>query len=238
MSQASATSRAEIHHSHRDVTGGWLRPAVFGAMDGLVSNSALVAGVAGGSDTRHAVLLAGFAGLAAGSFSMAAGEYISVASQAELARAEIDVERNELLTNPQAEQDELAGLYVARGVEPALAREVAAQLSRDPRQALAVHVREELGLDADELPSPVLAAGSSFVSFSLGAFLPVLPYLLGAGLLVSVLVTLAALFVGGALVARVTARSWAFTGGRQLALGGAALAVTYAVGQAVGSVAG
>ena len=207
-------------------------------MDGLVSNSALVAGVAGGSDTRHAVVLAGLAGLAAGAFSMAAGEYISVASQSELARAEIAVERDELAAHPEAEQDELVGLYVARGVEPDLARAVAAQLSRDPRQALAVHVREELGLDADGLPSPVLAAGSSFVSFSIGAFLPVLPYLLGAGLLASVLVTLAALFLGGTVVARVTARSWTSGGARQLALGGAALAVTYAVGQAVGSVAG
>jgi VIT1/CCC1 family predicted Fe2+/Mn2+ transporter len=230
--------RAETTDHHRDVTGGWLRPAVFGAMDGLVSNSALVAGVAGGSDARHTVLVAGLAGLVAGAFSMAAGEYISVASQSELAQAEIEVERQELLAHPGPEQEELARIYMARGVEPQLARQVAAQLSRDPAQALEVHVREELGIDPDELPSPVVAAGSSFVSFAVGAVLPVLPYLLGAGLLASVLVTLVALFVGGAVVARVTARAWWYSGARQLILGGAALGVTYLVGGLVGGVAG
>lgn len=235
---SEATARAEIHHSHRDVSGGWLRPAVFGAMDGLVSNAALVAGVAGGSGTRHGVLLAGAAGLVAGAFSMAAGEFISVSAQSDLARAEIEVERAELASNPGAERRELAELYIARGVEPELAHRVVDQLSRDPEQALAVHVREELGLDAADLPSPLLAAGSSMLSFALGAILPLLPYLLGLGLAGSVLVTLVALFAGGALVARVTARSWWSSGSRQLVLGGAALAVTYAVGQAVGAVTG
>jgi VIT1/CCC1 family predicted Fe2+/Mn2+ transporter len=233
-----SSTGAEVHHTHRDVSGGWLRPAVFGAMDGLVSNAALVAGVAGGSSTHHTVLLAGLAGLAAGSFSMAAGEYISVASQAELALAEIEVERRELVANPRGERMELVELYVARGVDRDIARTLVEQLSRDPEQALAVHVREELGLDADDLPSPQLAAASSFVSFALGAALPVLPYVLGAGLVVSVLVTLVALFAGGAVVAQVTARPWWFSGLRQLLLGGAALALTYAVGQAVGGVAG
>ncbi|RKS84244.1 VIT1/CCC1 family predicted Fe2+/Mn2+ transporter [Motilibacter peucedani] len=233
-----ARTGPEVHHTHRDVSGGWLRPAVFGAMDGLVSNAALVAGVAGGSSARHAVLLAGLAGLCAGAFSMAAGEYISVASQSELAQAEIEVERAELAANPRGERLELVEVYVARGVDRELARQVVDQLSRDPEQALAVHVREELGLDADALPSPLLAAGSSFVSFALGAVLPVLPYLLGAGLAASVLTTLVALFAGGAVVAQVTARPWWFSGSRQLVLGGAALALTYAVGQAVGGVAG
>src|SRR5918993_3246323 len=118
----------EIHHEHRDVTGGWLRPAVFGVMDGLVSNLALIAGVAGGGGSTGTVALAGFAGLVAGAFSMAAGEYTSVASQTELTRAEIAIERAEITKRPEAELAELTELYEARGVEPTLARDVAEQL--------------------------------------------------------------------------------------------------------------
>jgi VIT1/CCC1 family predicted Fe2+/Mn2+ transporter len=226
-------------HTHRDVNGGWLRPAVFGAMDGLVSNFALMTGVAGGDVSTRTVVVTGLAGLAAGAFSMAAGEYTSVASQRELVEAELAVERRELLSNPQAELNELAGLYVARGVEPELAHEVARQLSADPERALEVHAREELGVDPGELPSPLLAAASSFVSFALGALLPVLPFLLGAGRLwPSVLLALAGLFGCGAAVARVTARSWWFSGLRQLALGAAAGGVTYVLGALIGSAVG
>ena len=123
---------ARVAHEHADVTGGWLRPAVFGAMDGLVSNFALIAGVAGGGVDRTVIVLAGLAGLAAGAFSMAAGEYTSVAAQAELAEAEIAVEREELRTNAAAEERELAAMYVDRGLDPDLAAEVARQLHRDP----------------------------------------------------------------------------------------------------------
>jgi VIT1/CCC1 family predicted Fe2+/Mn2+ transporter len=228
-----------VLHDHRDVTGGWLRPAVFGAMDGLVSNFALIAGVAGGSDNPRVVGLAGLAGLAAGAFSMAAGEYTSVAAQSELAQAEIEVEREELRKRPQAEQQELAELYVSRGVEPGLAREVARQLSVDEEQALQVHAREELGLDPYDLPSPVVAAGSSFLSFALGAVLPLLPYLLGAAsLLPSLVLALVGLFLCGVLVSRVTARTWWYSGTRQLALGAAAAGVTYVFGTLVGGSAG
>jgi VIT1/CCC1 family predicted Fe2+/Mn2+ transporter len=228
--------RAEIHHEHRDVTGGWLRPAVFGAMDGLVSNFALIAGVSGGRVHHQVIVLTGLAGLAAGAFSMAAGEYISVASQAELAQAEIEVERRELQHSPEAEELELAQLYEARGLSAELAKEVARQLSRDPEEALGIHAREELGVDPDDLPSPLLAAGSSFLSFAVGAFLPVLPYLLGATSLwpAAVLAALG-LFGAGALVSRVTARSWWYGGLRQLILGGAAAAITFAVGSLIGS---
>lgn len=226
----------EIHHQHRDVTGGWLRPAVFGAMDGLVSNFALIAGVAGGQAAQEVVVLAGLAGLAAGAFSMAAGEYISVASQSELAAAEIAVERHELINNPRAEQTELAGLFEARGVAPDLAAEVARQLSRDPEEALEIHAREELGLDPGRLPSPVVAAVSSFASFAAGALLPVLPYLLGAASLWPAAVLAAVgLFTAGAVVSRVTARTWWFSGLRQLLLGGAAAVLTYAVGALIGT---
>ena len=120
------------NHTHRDVNGGWLRPAVFGAMDGLVSNLALMTGVSGGAVGQHTVVLSGLAGLAAGAFSMAAGEYTSVASQRELVEAELDVERRQLRKHPADEEAELAALYESRGVEPGLAREVARQLSQDP----------------------------------------------------------------------------------------------------------
>ncbi|GGU83861.1 membrane protein [Streptomyces albospinus] len=225
------------NHTHRDVNGGWLRPAVFGAMDGLVSNLALMTGVAGGAVSQQTIIITGLAGLAAGAFSMAAGEYTSVASQRELVMAELDVERTQLSRHPKDEQAELAALYESRGVEPELARQVAEQLSRDPEQALEIHAREELGIDPSDLPSPAVAAVSSFGSFALGALLPVLPYLLGASALwPAVLLALAGLFGCGAVVARVTARSWWFSGLRQLALGGAAAGVTYALGALFGTV--
>lgn len=226
------------NHTHRDVNGGWLRPAVFGAMDGLVSNLALMTGVAGGSVSQQTIVITGLAGLAAGAFSMAAGEYTSVASQRELVEAELDVERRELRKHPKDEERELAELYEARGVEPELAREVARQLSRDPEQALEIHAREELGIDPGDL-LPAVAAVSSFGSFALGALLPVLPYLLGATVLwPALLLAMIGLFACGAVVAKVTARSWWFSGLRQLALGGAAAGVTYALGSLFGAAVG
>jgi VIT1/CCC1 family predicted Fe2+/Mn2+ transporter len=225
-----------VGHEHADVTSGWLRPAVFGAMDGLVSNFALIAGVAGGSGDRSVVILAGLAGLAAGAFSMAAGEYSSVAAQAEHAEAEIAVEREELLRNPSGEQAELADKYVKRGLDPELADEVARQLHRNPETALDVHTREELGVTPDDLPSPRLAALSSFLSFAVGALIPVLPYLLGAtALWPAAVVSLLGLFVCGAVVTRVTSRRWWYGGLRQLVLGAAAATLTYAFGNAVGT---
>ncbi|MFG2221667.1 VIT1/CCC1 transporter family protein [Streptomyces sp. NPDC048644] len=227
------------NHTHRDVNGGWLRPAVFGAMDGLVSNLALMTGVAGGAVSQQTLIITGLAGLAAGAFSMAAGEYTSVASQRELVLAELDIERGELRAHPKDERDELAALYESRGVEPGLAGQVADQLSKDPEQALEIHAREELGIDPSDLPSPMVAAVSSFGSFALGALLPVLPYLLGASALwPAVLLALLGLFACGAVVARVTARSWWFSGLRQLALGGAAAGVTYILGTVFGTVVG
>jgi VIT1/CCC1 family predicted Fe2+/Mn2+ transporter len=228
----------ETGHEHGDVTGGWLRPAVFGAMDGLVSNFALIAGIVGGTDGDHSheVILAGLAGLAAGAFSMAAGEYTSVASQAEYTRAEIEVERREIRLNPKAEQAELAQMYVDRGIDPELAEAIATQVHLDPETAVAVHAREEFGADPENLPSPLLAAGSSFVSFALGAALPLLPFLLGASsLLPAMIISLLALFGCGALVSRVTVRSWWYGGLRQLMLGGAAAGLTYLIGHLVGA---
>jgi VIT1/CCC1 family predicted Fe2+/Mn2+ transporter len=223
-------------HTHRDVNGGWLRPAVFGAMDGLVSNFALIAGMDGGTSSGSKfIVLAGLAGLAAGAFSMAAGEYTSVASQRELAHAEIEVERKEIKKHPVDEEIELAETYRAKGLDPDLASKVAKQFHADPDQALEEHVREELGIDPDDLPNPVVAAASSFVCFGVGAFIPLAPYLLGAGTVVpSLILALTALFVCGAVVSRVTSRSWWYSGLRQLLLGAAAAALTYFVGTLVG----
>lgn len=233
---SAAAGQPEIHHQHRDVTGGWLRPAVFGGMDGLLSNFALIAGVAGGGVSVAAITLTGFAGLVAGAFSMAAGEYTSVASQGELARAEIAIEQAELAERPDAELDELTLLYERRGVDPDLARAVAGQLSRDPDQRWRIHAREELGIDPDALPSPWTAAFSSFVSFALGALLPVLPYLVGIGSLgVSAGLAGVGLFGAGAFTSRFTNRGWLYSGLRQLVLGAGAAAVTYGVGSAFGA---
>lgn len=227
---------SEHHHGHRDVTGGWLRPAVFGFADGLVSNTALIAGVAGGGVSPRAVLLTGVAGLAAGAFSMATGEYVSVASQAELTRAEIEIEKAEISRVPQAEEAELAERYRSRGVDEETARAVARQLSADPEQAWRIHAQEELGVDPDDLPSAWVASGSSFLAFSIGAIVPLLPYLWGARtLLLPVLLAAVALFLAGATVSRFTNRGALFSGVRQLALGGLAAFVTHLVGQLVGS---
>jgi VIT1/CCC1 family predicted Fe2+/Mn2+ transporter len=230
--QASADSKSsEIHHAHRDVSGGWLRPTVFGMMDGLVSNFALIIGFAGGHAERTTVVLAGLAGLVAGAGSMATGEYVSVQSQNESTRAEVAIEKHELEHNALAELDELAQSYEARGVDPDLARRVAEQLSRDPAQALLIHAQEELGVDPNQLPSPRTAAVSSLLSFSLGALLPVLPYLLGADTVIySLIVSAVGLFVAGALTARFTVRGWLFSGNRQLLLGAFAAAITYGAG--------
>lgn len=231
-----STETPAINHEHADVTGGWLRPAVFGAMDGLVSNFALIAGVAGGGASRQVVILAGLAGLSAGAFSMAAGEYTSVASQAENAEAEIAKEREELRSNPEGEMAELAAMYVERGVDPELAEEVSRQIHRDPENAINVHTREELGVTLEDLPSPVLAAVSSFLSFALGAIIPVMPYLLGSDeLLPGIVVSLVGLFAAGAVVTRFTSRSWWFGGIRQLVLGAIAAALTYGIGNLVGA---
>ncbi|MEO3780449.1 VIT1/CCC1 transporter family protein [Micromonospora sp. B11E3] len=228
--------QAEYHQHHRDVTGGWLRPAVFGVMDGLVSNGALIAGVAGGGGDTRTIVLTGLAGLVAGACSMATGEYTSVASQSELTRAEIARERRELAIRPAEEQAELAAVYRARGLDPELADQVAEQLSRDPAHALQVHVREELGVDPDDLPSPLVAAGSSFAAFALGAFVPVLPFLIGLGsLTVALVLTAVALFAAGAAVAKLTAVSLWFGGLRQLGLAAFAAAVTYGIGHLIGA---
>jgi vacuolar iron transporter family protein len=239
LSTERARPHPDINHHHRDVTGGWLRPAVFGAMDGLVSNLGVISGVTGGDIGHTAVLLAGFAGLVAGALSMAAGEYVSVASQTELARAEIETERIELERAPHAEMQELAELYEARGLEPDLAMAVAQALSRDPESTLEVHVREELGIDPNDLPSPVVASGSSFVAFAVGAAVPLLPFIFGATVLwPSFILCVMGLFACGAAVSRVTTRSWWYSGTRQALIGAGVAVVTFFIGYLVSLVVG
>jgi vacuolar iron transporter family protein len=245
MTAASDTDSTAPGHEHRDVSGGWLRPAVFGAMDGLVTNVSLIAGVGAGvgaamggsASASHIIILTGLAGLAAGAFSMATGEYVSVSSQNELVAAEVRKERHELEVHPEAERAELAAAFEQWGVEPELAAQAAQQVSANTEHALGVHVREELGVDHQDLPSPVTAAAASLITFAVGALIPLLPYLLGYDSLAAAL-GLAALaaFLGGGLVARLTDRPFLRGAVRQLLLGVLAAGVTYLIGRLVGTI--
>jgi VIT1/CCC1 family predicted Fe2+/Mn2+ transporter len=231
--------RAEAHgRQHKDVSGGWLRPAVFGAMDGLVTNVSLISGVGGGGGSRHALVLAGLAGLAAGALSMATGEYVSVSSQNDLITAEVGKERHEHETNPDEERGELAAAFTRQGVDQHLAEQVAAQISAHPEHALSLHLREELGVDHNQLPSPLTAASASLVTFAAGALVPLLPYLAGFSSLTAALVLAAlAAFIGGGLVARITDQSFLRGALRQTALAATAAGLTYLIGILVNSLA-
>ncbi len=217
---------------------GTLRAVIFGVSDGLVSNLSLVMGVAGASSGNPSfILLAGIAGLLAGAFSMAAGEYISMQSQRELFERQIALERAEMEAMPEEEEAELAASYRAKGFTPDEAGRIAHRIFEDPDQALDMLVREELGLDPDELGSPWGAAAGSFVAFALGAVIPVIPYLFGGGtavLAVSLGLSLVALFGVGAAVSLLTGRGMIFSGFRQLGIGLAAALVTYAIGSLIG----
>jgi VIT1/CCC1 family predicted Fe2+/Mn2+ transporter len=229
--RADAHGPVEGGHHHRDVSGGWLRPAVFGAMDGLVTNVSLIAGVGGGGASAHIIVLTGLAGLAAGACSMAAGEFVSVSSQNELIQSEVDKERLELEHNAAAEQAELAAMLRHRGVSPATARQAAAEISAHPEKALAVHALEELGIDPGELPSPLVAAGASLASFAIGALIPLIPYLGGLDVLGFALgLAAVAAVAGGGMVARLTARPFWRGAVRQLLLGAGATGITYLIG--------
>jgi len=222
-------------HRHHDVSGGWLRPTVFGAVDGLVTNASLIAGLGGGRVSAETIVLTGVAALVAGAFSMGTGEYISVTNQNELVNAEVALERKMLAQFPAAEQDELAGYFREYGADPETAARMAAAVSRDPGTALRVHTREELGIDPSELPSPVLAGAASLLAFSLGALVPLLPYLFGLTQLgASLGITAVALITGGMVVGRLTGRPAARSGLRQLLLGAMAIAVTFGVGSLIG----
>ena len=228
---------AEVGGRHQNVAGGFLRAAVFGVNDGLVSNACLILGVSGAAPDAKAVVLAGTAGLLAGAFSMAAGEYISVRSQRELFEYQIGQERDELELYPEEEAEELALIYAARGVSVDKAREIAHVLVKDPKTALDALAREELGLNPDDLGSPLGAAASSFAAFSLGAMLPLLPFLIGLGdaaLEVSLGVSAIALFGVGAALSLFSGRGALMGGARMLALGATAGAATWGIGRLLG----
>ena len=222
---------------HRNVTRGGYRAAVFGASDGLVSNLAIILGVAGGSSGQGLVRLVGIAGLIAGAVSMAAGEYLSMQAQRELLERELEMERREHTRNPEHEVEELAEIYESRGIDHDTAREMASNIMADPEKALEVHAREEMGIDPNELGNPVFAATSSFFAFAFGAVLPLLPWFFGGGngaIVASIILgVVGAVLVGGAL-ALATNRSILRGSLRQLVFVAAASAVTFGIGSAVG----
>ena len=225
----------EVGHIHQDVSGGWLRPAVFGAMDGLVTNIALVAGVGGGGAGAGLIVLTGMAGLVAGAFSMALGEYASVETQNDAVRAEVRVERDELRRHPAAEKAELVSSFMQMGLTRRTAQQVADEVHADPSLAVRVHINQELGVNPDEQPSPWVAGGSSFLCFAIGALIPLIPYLLGFDSLAAGLGAGAVgLFVAGALASRFTTRSWWWGGLRQVGFGAIAAVATYLVGALIG----
>lgn len=224
------------HHRHADVTGGWLRAATFGAMDGLVSNTALIAGV-GASASAQTVVLSGVAGLLAGAFSMALGEYTSVTTANEQVDSEVKVERRSFRKYPEAEQAELVAMLQEMGMTPETAVKASEEIHRDEHRALNFHLVQELGVHPTEKPSPWIAGGSSFVLFAIGAIIPLIPYLLGfeslwAGLACGGV----GLLIAGGVAARFTRKPVAIAGLRQLLFGAIAIAATYAVGILVGAV--
>lgn len=225
-----------IDHQHADVTGGWLRAATFGAMDGLVSNTALIAGVAA-SASAQTVVLSGVAGLLAGAFSMAMGEYTSVTTANEQIDSEVKVEKRSFRRHPQAEKDELVAMLVEMGLTADTATKATDEIHRDETKALNFHLTQELGVHPSEKPSPWTAATSSFLTFAIGAIIPLIPYLLGfeslwAGLACGGI----GLLIAGGLAARFTRKSMWMGAVRQLAFGAVAIAATYIVGALIGTV--
>jgi VIT1/CCC1 family predicted Fe2+/Mn2+ transporter len=225
----------QIDHRHADVTGGWLRAATFGAMDGLVSNTALIAGVAA-SASATAVVLSGVAGLLAGSFSMALGEYTSVTTANEQIESEVRVERRSFARYPDEERAELVDMLVKMGMSGETATKAAEELHQDENRALNFHLVQELGVDPSDKPSPWVAGGSSFVMFAVGAVIPLIPYLLGfSSLWLGLACGGVGLLVAGGVAAYFTRKAvWAGSL-RQLVFGGIAIAATYVVGTLIGA---
>jgi VIT1/CCC1 family predicted Fe2+/Mn2+ transporter len=224
----------EYDHRHSDVSGGWLRAATFGAMDGLVSNTALIAGVAAAA-SADAVVLSGVAGLLAGSFSMALGEYTSVTTANEQIDSEVRVEKRAFRANPGGEKAELVQMLMQMGLTEPTATQATEELHQDEKRAINFHLVQELGVDPTEKPSPWVAAGSSFVMFAIGAIIPLIPFLLGfPSLWAGLACGGAGLLVAGGLASRFTRRPWYWASLRQLCFGGLAIAATYVVGHLIG----
>lgn len=235
MSDVDISRPHDYDHSHADVSSGWLRASVFGAMDGLVSNLGLITGIAAAGAAPGIVAITGISGLIAGAISMALGEFTSVRTQNEQLDAEVLTERAALERNPIGEEAELAALFGGLGMDEPTAKQAASQVHGDHERALRVHLAHELGLHPEEKPSPWVAAISSFIAFSIGALIPILPFLFGFGTLWSGLAFGGAgLLLAGGLAASFTRKNRALGALRQLLFGGIAVAVTYAVGTALG----
>lgn len=233
-----ASLEAPHEHHHRNIQGGTARAAVFGMSDGLVSNVALVLGVAGGHPAASIVRLAGIVGLLGGAFSMAAGEYNSMRAQRELLERELELERKEIHRRPENERRELVQIYRSRGIDKQLAEELATEMHRDLDLALETHAREELGIDPSELGSPVAAALTSFATFAVGAVIPLVPWFFTEGraaIWTSVAAGLIACLAIGIGLSTFTGRSWVRTAGRQLIVGVFAAGIPYLIGSAVGA---
>ncbi|HUP84342.1 MAG TPA: VIT1/CCC1 transporter family protein [Acidimicrobiales bacterium] len=236
MALAHAGTGGSEHH-HRNIQGGAARAAVFGVSDGLVSNLALVVGMAGAGPAPGVVRLAGLVGLLGGAFSMAAGEYVSMKAQTELLQRELELERIEIARRPDSERRELAQIYRSRGVASEVADQLAREMMADPELALQTHAREELGIDPDELGAPVRAATSSFGAFGVGALVPVLPWFFFRGtpaIASSIVAGAVAAIVIGLLLARYAERPPIMSALRQLAIAALAAGVPYLIGRAVG----
>jgi len=225
-------------HEHRAVQGGTIRAAIFGISDGLVSNVALILGVAAASSSGSPVVIAGVSGLLAGASSMAAGEYVSMKAQNELIERELAIERESLANNPAMEVRELTALYAQRGLDQDRAQELAEAVHEDPEVALEVHAREELGVNPDDIGDPVGASISSFIAFAIGAVLPLIPWFITEGtaaMIASVTIGLVAAALVGIGLARFTERSPFRTAVRQMAWAAGACTVTYVIGELLGT---
>jgi VIT1/CCC1 family predicted Fe2+/Mn2+ transporter len=234
----SATNLARFEKRHRSVGGNALRAAVLGGNDGLVSNFSLVMGIAGATSGREEVLLTGLAGLLAGALSMALGEWISVKSSQELSENQMQLEMEELETNPEGEEKELALIYISKGIPEAQAREMAADIISRKEHAHEILVREELGINPDELEGSAMeAAVTSFALFAVGAIIPVIPFFFTGGttaILLSATLSAIGLFLIGAAITLFTGKSVWFSGMRQVVFGLSAAAITFGIGKLIG----
>ncbi|MFC5339100.1 VIT1/CCC1 transporter family protein [Leucobacter denitrificans] len=225
----------DYDHHHSDTSSGWLRATVFGAMDGLVSNSGLIAGIAAAGASNPIVAITGISGLIAGAVSMALGEFTSVRTANEQLDAEVRTEREAHARNPEGEQAELTALFTRVGMSAEIANLAAAQVHKNDERAVRVHITHELGLNLEERPSPLVAAVSSFLSFAIGAFIPIIPFVFGFGnLWIGLAFGGVGLLVAGGLAAVTTKHNWLWGSVRQLIFGGIAVAATYTIGTLLG----
>jgi vacuolar iron transporter family protein len=238
MSPRRYAATVAHEEQHRDISSGGPRAAVFGMSDGLVTNVSLILGFAGAHPAPGVVRLAGLAGLVAGAFSMASGEYISMTAQRELFERELEVERRAIQESPETETEELVEIFTRKGLAPEVARRIAVEVMADPQFALETHAREELGVDPSSLGSPWSAALWSFLSFIVGAFIPLAPWLVGGGtaaVVWSIVLSGIAALALGAVLGQLTGRSRLLSALRALGITVLAAGITYSVGRLVGA---